>query len=135
MADPRAFISFDFDNDRDRKMLFAGQTKNSRVPFSIQDWSCKAELPQREWEERINNKICKCDMLIVLVGKKTYSATGVIKEIRFAREHSIPVFGVYVNGANEFTTLPEGLRRNRTVKWEWEEISDQVDWAVEEGKR
>jgi len=39
MADPRAFISFDFDHDSDQRVLFAGQSKHSKTPFSIQDWS------------------------------------------------------------------------------------------------
>ena len=33
MADPRAFISFDFDNNLTDKNLFVGQIKNSRTPF------------------------------------------------------------------------------------------------------
>ena len=35
MADPRAFISFDVDHDSNEKVLFAGQAKNSKTPFSI----------------------------------------------------------------------------------------------------
>ena len=34
MANPRAFISFDFDNNETEKKLFAGQAKNSK-PLSI----------------------------------------------------------------------------------------------------
>ena len=37
MADPRAFISFDFDNNLTDKHLFVGQIKNSRTPFSAPD--------------------------------------------------------------------------------------------------
>jgi len=39
MADPRAFISFDFDHNNNEKTLFAGQAKNSKTPFAIEDWS------------------------------------------------------------------------------------------------
>ena len=46
MADPRAFISFDFDNNRTEKTLFVGQIKNSKTPFSVEDWSSSEELPQ-----------------------------------------------------------------------------------------
>lgn len=134
MADPRAFISFDFDNNKTEKDLFAGQAKNSRTPFNIEDWSSKTHLPQREWEKLINEKINKCNMLIVLVGKKTYLATGVEKEISFAKANDIPVFGVYVNGANSATSLPDGLYRSRTISWDWEKISDWVDQFMKEGK-
>ena len=51
MADPRAFISFDFDHNQTDKNLFVGQIKNSRTPFSAQDWSSKEPLPQSTWEK------------------------------------------------------------------------------------
>ena len=73
-------------------------------------------------------------MLIVLVGKKTSTATGVVKEIAFAKSHNIPVFGVYVGGADDTTTLPTGLQRNRTIKWDWKEIADAIDQVMTEGK-
>jgi hypothetical protein len=134
MANPRAFISFDFDNNKTEKDLFAGQAKNSRTPFSIEDWSSKTHLPQREWEDLINEKINKCNMLIVLVGKKTYSATGVEKEIAFAKGNNVPIFGVYVDGAGSPTSLPDGLQRNRTIAWDWEKIANAIDQCMKEGK-
>ncbi len=134
MANPRAFISFDFDNNKTDKDLFAGQAKNSRTPFNIEDWSSKTHLPQKQWEELIQSKINKCNLLIVLVGKKTYYATGVIKEIEFAKSNNVPVFGVYVGGANSLTDLPTGLVRGRTIVWDWEKIADAVDQCMKEGK-
>ena len=134
MANPRAFISFDFDNNSTEKLLFAGQAKNSRTPFNIEDWSSKESLPQKEWEELIETKINKCNMLIVLVGKKTHTATGVVKEIAFAKSKDVPVFGVYVDGADSSTTLPNGLQRNRTIDWDWEKIASAIDQVMKEGK-
>lgn len=134
MADPRAFISFDFDHNSTEKMLFAGQAKNSRTPFSIQDWSSKSSLPQAEWEALIKDKINKCNMLIVLVGKTMASATGVAKEIKMAKDQNVPVFGVYVGGANSASNLPDGLQRNRTITWDWEEIASAIDQVTGEGK-
>ena len=134
MANPRAFISFDFDNDSDSKLLFAGQAKNSRTPFSIEDWSSKTSLPQKQWEALIEEKVNKCNLLIVIVGKKTYTATGVVKEITFAKKQNVPVFGVYVNGAGTSTSLPEGLPRNRTIDWNWDKIANAIDQCMKEGK-
>lgn len=134
MADPRAFISYDFDNNSTEKLLFAGQAKNSRTPFNIEDWSSKSSLPQKEWEELIKTKVNKCNMLIVLVGKKTSTATGVVKEIAFAKSQNIPVFGVYVDGADSTTSLPDGLQRNRTIEWDWKKIADAIDQMMTEGK-
>lgn len=134
MADPRAFISFDFDHNETEKTLFVGQAKNSRTPFNIEDWSSKASLPQRQWEQLIADKIKKCNILIVLVGKTMASATGVAKEIAFAKAADVPVFGVYIDGANTSSNLPVGLPRNRTISWEWDKIADAINQTMKEGK-
>jgi len=134
MANPRAFISFDFDNDKDSKELFAGQAKNSKTPFDIQDWSSKSSLPQSQWEKEIKDKINKCNMTIVLVGTRTHSATGVVKEIGFAKDQDVPIFGVYVGSAGTSTALPDGLARSRVVAWEWDKIATKVDEMMKEGK-
>lgn len=134
MADPRAFISFDFDHNETEKTLFVGQSKNSKTPFSIQDWSAKSSMSQSEWETIVKEKINKCNMLIVLVGKTMASATGVAKEIAMAKEQDVPVFGIYVDGANSSSNLPAGLQRNRTIAWEWEKIASAITQVMTEGK-
>lgn len=134
MADPRAFISFDFDHDETEKNLFVGQGKNSKTPFSIQDWSAKSSMAQSKWEAIVKEKINKCNMVIVLSGKTMASATGVSKEISMAKDQDVPVFGVYVDGANTTSNLPKGLQRNRTIAWEWDKISDAIDQMMTEGK-
>jgi hypothetical protein len=134
MADPRAFISFDYDHDGIEKNLFVGQSKNSKTPFSIEDWSSKSSLPQAQWEALIKGKINKCNMLIVLSGKTMASATGVSKEITMAKGQNVPVFGVYVDGANTSSNLPTGLARNRTISWNWDNIANAVKQMMGEGK-
>lgn len=134
MADPRAFISFDFDHDETEKNLFVGQSKNSNTPFSIEDWSSKSSLPQSEWEKIIKSKINNCNMLIVLSGKTMASATGVSKEISMAKDQNVPVFGVYVDGAGTTSNLPAGLQRNRTISWGWDGIANAVEQMMTEGK-
>lgn len=134
MTNPRAFISFDFDNNSNERTLFIGQSKNSKTPFNIEDWSSKYKLPQKEWEQLIENKVKKCNMLIVLVGKKTHLAKGVVKEISFAKDHNVPVFGVYVDKANTSTVLPIGLQRNRTITWSWDKIANAINQVMKEDK-
>lgn len=134
MADPRAFISFDFDHDETQRVLFAGQANNSRTPFAIQDWSSKYSLPQRTWEETIEDKIGRCNMAIVLVGRYMASAGGVAKEIAIAARKDVPAFGVYVDGAGTSSNLPAGLPRSRIVAWSWPSIATMIDQAMREGK-
>ena len=134
MADPRAFVSFDFDHNETAKILFVGQSKNSRTPFSIQDWSAKSSMPQSQWEKLVKAKVNNCNMLIVLVGKTMASATGVAKEVTMARDQNVPVFGVYVGGANSTSNLPSGLARNRTIQWDWNGIAAEVTKMMGEWK-
>jgi len=134
MADPRSFISFDFDHNETEKRLFVGQSKNSKTPFSIQDWSAKSSMPQSQWEVLVKEKINKCNMLIVLVGKTMASASGVAKEIEMAKDQNVPIFGVYVDGADSSSNLPKGLLRNRTIKWNWDDIAAAVEQMMSEKK-
>ncbi len=135
MADPRAFISFDFDHNLTEKNLFAGQCKEkSPTPFVAADWSSKSALPQAEWEKQIKAKVNSCHVLIVLVGKTMATATGVAKEIQFAKDQNVPVFGVYVDGAGADSAIPTGLQRNRTVSWTWENVGRVIDQGMREGK-
>lgn len=73
-------------------------------------------------------------MLIVLCGKTMASATGVAKEIAMAKEKNVPVFGVYVDGANTTSNLPSGLQRNRTIAWDWDKIASAIAQMMGEGK-
>jgi hypothetical protein len=82
----------------------------------------------------MKKRIGATNMCIVLVGKHMSSATGVAAEIAMAKDQNVPVFGVYVNGANSDSTLPSGLARNRTVEWKWDKVAAMVDLAMTEGK-
>lgn len=134
MAHPRAFISFDFDHNETEKMLFVGQAKNSKTPFDIQDWSSKSALPQDQWKASMKTKIGQTNMVIVLVGKYMVTASGVSQEIKMATELNVPVFGVYVGGADSSSNLPAGLARNRVIPWSWPSIAAAISQMMGEGK-
>jgi hypothetical protein len=135
MADPRAFLSFDFDHNERERNLFAGQAKrDSPTPFTAADWSSRSSLPQGTWEAQMRTRINQTHMCIVLVGQHMASATGVAKEIAMAQSQNVPVFGVYVDGAGFHSTLPAGLSRGRTVTWDWDKIAAMVDQCLTEGK-
>lgn len=134
MADPRGFVSFDIDHNGNEKILFIGQAKNKKTPFGFEDWSSKSSLPQNQWEMIIRDKISKCNFVVVLVGKNMATATGVVKEIAFAKDSNVPVFGVYVGDANRSSNLPDGLQRNRTIDWDWEKIASAINQMMKEGK-
>ena len=91
-------------------------------------------MPQSQWEALVKEKINKCNIVIVLVGKYMASATGVVKEIKMANDQDVPVFGVYVSGASTSSNLPTGLPRNSVIKWDWDAIASAIEQAMGEGK-
>jgi hypothetical protein len=132
---PRAFISFDFDNNLNQKILFAGQcNKRSPTPFAAQDWSSKEALPQAEWQRLIREKIGRCHMMFVLVSPTAHHASGIEKEIAMASEQRVPLIGVYVAGANSSTILPKGLARDRAYEWQWKLLASAIEKMLKEGK-
>ena len=134
MANPRGFVSFDIDHNGIDKILFVGQSRNKKTPFSFEDWSSKSDLPQSQWEKIIKDKINKCNFVVVLVGKYMLTATGVVKEITFAKDCNVPIFGVYVGNANKSNNLPDGLQRNRTINFNWDDITNAINQMMKEGK-
>lgn len=134
MGDPRGFVSFDIDHNETEKILFIGQARNRKTPFNFEDWSSKISLPQNQWEKIIKEKISKCNFLVVLVGRYMATASGVVKEIAFAKDSNVPVFGIYVGEANASSNLPDGLQRNRTINWDWENIANAINQVMKEGK-
>src|SRR5207237_4319662 len=91
MAGKRAFISFDFDHDEDLRTLLVGQAKNPDTPFEITDWSVK-EAMTGDWKEKARRRIRQVDLVIVVCGEYTHTATGVSAELNIARDEKKPYF-------------------------------------------
>ncbi len=127
MPNPRVFISYDFDNNNLSKNRFVGQSKNSKVPFTISDWSHKESVSESKWREVVEERIKRVDLVIVLIGQYMRSATGVHSEVRMARRLSKPILGVYVANANSSTIIPDVLKGFKKISWTWEGIANEID--------
>ena len=115
----RVFVSFDFDNDKVLYDFIVGQSKQSDSPFEISDWSMKEAAPQRNWEDEARVKIKRSDIVIVMVGPKTYQASGVLKEVKIAREEDIPIVQVIGYKDGDYTPVPDA---GRLYRWDWENL-------------
>jgi len=115
----RVFVSFDFDNDKIVKDFIVGQSKLSDSPFEISDWSMKEAAPQANWEAEAKARISRSDMVIVMVGLKTYRAPGVLKEVKIARVLKKPIYQIigYRNG--NYTPVPDA---GRLYSWNWDNL-------------
>ncbi|MFV7763314.1 TIR domain-containing protein [Shewanella algae] len=74
MSKKRAFISFDYDNDEGAKIMLAGQAKFQDSPFEFKDNSVKNHL-LGDWKEKVRRRMDNVDVVIVLCGTKTHTAT------------------------------------------------------------
>jgi len=116
---PRLFVSFDFDNDKILKDFIIGQSKLSDSPFEISDWSMKEAAPQANWGAEARARISRSDIVIVMVGPKTYKAPGVLKEVKIARALKKRIYQIigYRNG--NYTPVPDA---GRLFSWNWDNL-------------
>ena len=81
----RVFISFDIDHDDGARKMLAGQAKLPDSPFDFKDNSVKYHLTG-DWEQKVRRRMDNVDLVIVLCGTRTHTATGVAAELRIAKK-------------------------------------------------
>ncbi len=121
MPKKRAFFSFDFDEDQNLKHHMVGQLKLPSSPFEAADWSIKEAAPQRNWEDEAEARINRSDVVVVLVGPKTYKAPGVLKEVAIARRLKKPIVQIIGYKDSSPTAVPNA---GRLLRWSWENMSN-----------
>lgn len=115
----RVFISFDFDNDEALRNLMVGQARLPDSPFEISNWSLKEAAPEIGWVLEATAKIKRSDLVLVIVGPKTYQASGVLKEVRIAREEGIPIIQMIGYKDVDYTPVPGA---GTLYRWSWENL-------------
>lgn len=115
----RVFVSFDFDNDRALKAFLIGQSKLGDSPFEIVDHSLQEAAPEQEWERRARAAIRRSDLVLVIVGRNTYRARGVIKEVQMARACGIPRVQMIGYRASAYTPVSGA---GRLYAWSWKNL-------------
>jgi hypothetical protein len=124
----RAFISFDFDHDEDLRNLLAGQAKHADSPFEFANWSVKKAFPSN-WKEEVRTRIRQTDLVIVLCGELTHTATGVAEELSIAREEGKPYF-LLAGRADKVCTKPTtALPTDKIYKWTWDNLKALIGGA------
>ena len=122
----RVFVSFDFDEDQTLKTFVLGQAKNADSPFEIENWSLNEPAPQRTWQQKARERIARADVVLVMVGAKTYRAPGVLAEVAIANELGIPVRQVIGYRDTSPTPVPGA---GRLYRWSWDTIKSLLNVA------
>lgn len=121
VAKKRVFVSFDFDNDRALKEFIIGQAKLADSPFDVVDCSLKEAAPMKTWEDKARKAIRGSELVLVMVGKNTYRANGVLKEVAMARDEGIKIVQVIGYSSGTYTPVPDA---GRLYAWNWENLKN-----------
>lgn len=121
MALKKAFISFDYDHDDSCKHALVGQAKNPETPFSLADWSIKEEISE-DWKKKARTRIKACDVVIVLCGEHTNTATGVSAEVKIAQEEGVPYFLLACYSDKTCVKPKAALPSDKIYNWTWHNV-------------
>lgn len=121
MNKKRVFISFDIDHDEGTKTMLAGQAKLVDSPFDFKDISVKQHL-SGDWKEKVRRRMENIDVVVILCGTKTHTASGVAAELAIAKDKGIPYF-LLAAYANKHCTKPTtALTSDKVYNWNWENL-------------
>lgn len=121
MAKKRVFISFDVDHDEGTKIMLAGQAKLPDSPFDFTDASVKEPLTG-DWKEKVRRRMANIDLVIVLCGEYTHTASGVTAEVTIAQEKSVPYFLLAAYSDKSCTKPASAKAEDKLYKWTWDNL-------------
>jgi hypothetical protein len=117
----RTFISFDYDNDADMKVMLDGQAKHPDTPFSTSDWSVKTPFTG-DWKTKVRERMKKVEVVAVICGEHTDASPGVDAEVTIAQEEGIPYFLLW-GRADKACKKPKTARATDQIyKWTWDNL-------------
>jgi hypothetical protein len=123
---PRAFVSFDYDNDSSLRDLLLGQSEHPDTNFQMHDWSLKEPFTPSVWKERVRQRIRASDLVIVICGQNTHTATGVDIELRIAQEERKPYFLLKGYRDKVCTRPPSARTSDSLYNWSWDNLKKLV---------
>lgn len=125
MAKNRVFISFDYDHDETLKTFLVGQSKNEDSPFELTDWSIKEPI-DGDWKAKARTRIKSVDVVAVICGLHTDTATGVSAELTIAQEEKVPYF-LLAGYADKTCVKPKAAKStDKLYKWTWENLKTLI---------
>ena len=126
MSTKSAFISFDYDHDRDIRGSLVSQAQDPESPFSITDWSLKEPIDEK-WRQKVRDTVARTDLTIFLCGEFTHTATGVAAEMTIVREEGKPYF-LLKGRKKRVCHKPRGaLRTDEIHPWKWENLKQLIN--------
>jgi hypothetical protein len=128
MNKKRAFISFDYDHDEDLRTMLAGQADHPDTPFEIKDRSLKEPLTG-DWKSKVRRRMDNVDVVIIICGEFTRSATSVSAELEIARDAQKPYFLLWGRPNKNCTKPSSALPSDIIYRWTWDNLEALIDGA------
>lgn len=122
----RVFISFDYDHDNDIKNLLVGQARNDDSPFEIIDMSIK-EPVSGDWKANARRRIKSCDVVIVLCGQYTDTASGVNAELAITQEEAVSYFLLAGRSEGKNKTPSKAKATDKMYRWTWDNLKALIN--------
>lgn len=120
-----AFISFDYDHDDILRTFLAGQAKHPDAPFDIIDRSVKDHLPG-DWKEKVKGRISRADLVIVICGEYTHTASGVAVELQMAKDLRKPYFLLWGYAEKTCTKPSTASSADLIYRWSWDNLKSLI---------
>lgn len=122
----RVFISFDIDHDEGTKTMLAGQADLPDSPFDFKDASVKNHLTG-DWEEKVRRRMDNIDVVIILCGTSTHTASGVAAELIIAKEKGIPYILLSAYKDKNCTKPTSATTGDKLYDWTWPNLKALID--------
>ena len=80
----------------------------------------KEAAPEKTWLDKARAAISRAEVFIVMLGSKTRTAPGVLKEVKIANELKMTKFQIigYKDGSDTWAVPDAG----RVYRWNWENL-------------
>jgi len=125
MSKKRVFISFDCDHDEKVKVALALQAKLSDSPFDFKDNSVKEPLTG-DWEGKVERRMDNVDVVIVLCGEHTHTASGVTAELSIAKDKPKPYFLLEAYSDKNCTKPTSASSSDKLYSWTWPNLKSLI---------
>ena len=124
----RVFISFDIDNDELTKQALAAQADLADSPFDFKDASVKEHLTG-DWKEKVRRRMDNIDIVAVLCGTQTHSASGVAAEVTIAQEKDKEYFLLAAYSDKACRKPTSAKSTDKVYEWTWPNLKKLIGGA------
>ena len=128
MAKKRVFISFDIDHDELTKKALAAQADLPDSPFDFKDASVKEHLTG-DWKEKVRRRMANIDVVIVLCGEHTHTASGVVAEVTIAQDKDMEYFLLAAYKDKTCRKPTSAKSSDKVYNWTWPNLKALIGGA------